>query len=64
MSSDIFPNFNEKAIAKILIIVVKAVGIDLDITFFKKFPRILSLLGSNASIKDGIPIVTTPIKLK
>ena len=40
-----------------------AVGKDFEITFFKKLPLILSLLGSNASIKDGIPIVTTLIKV-
>ena len=27
-------------------------------TFFKKFPFTLSLFGSKASTKDGIPIVT------
>ena len=49
--------------AKILITTVKPGGKALEMTFFKKLPLILYLLGSNASIKEGIPIVTTLIKL-
>lgn len=39
------------------------VGIDLDITFLKKFPLTLSLLGSKAKIKDGMPIVIALINV-
>ena len=62
--SGIILNFTKNAITKMLIIVVRAVGIAFEIIFFKKLPCILSLLGSKASINEGIPIVTTLIKLK
>ena len=39
------------------------VGIDLDITFLKKFPLTLSLFGSKAKIKDGMPIVIVLINV-
>ena len=51
------------AIIKILATVVSAVGIDFVMTFRKKCPLILSLFGSKAKKKDGIPIVTNAIKL-
>ena len=54
-----FNNANEK----ILITAVNPVGKAFDIIFFKKLPLILSLLGSKANIKEGIPIVTKLIKL-
>lgn len=47
----------------ILRIEVNAGGMALLITLCRKCPFILSLLGSNASKKEGIPIVTILIKL-
>lgn len=62
-SSGIIPNLFNIDSANIFIATVSPVGNAFDITFFKKYPFILSLFGSNASINDGIPIVTTLIKL-
>ena len=42
---------------------VKAAGIALFIIFIKKLPLILSLFGSKANTKDGIPIVKTFIRV-
>lgn len=50
-------------IIKTLATIVKAVGIDLFKTLIIILPLILSLLGSKAKINDGIPIVTTLVKV-
>ena len=47
----------------IAIITILAVGRDFEIIFLKNLPLTRSLLGSNANIKDGIPMVTTLIKV-
>ena len=47
----------------ILTTVVKAVGMDLLITFCINRPFTLSLFGSSAKMKDGIPIHTKAIRL-
>ena len=43
----------------IFITITKAGGAAFFKTFTRKLPSTLSLLGSKASIKEGIPIVTT-----
>ena len=43
----------------IFITITKAGGADFFKTLIRKLPSTLSLLGSNASINEGIPIVTT-----
>ena len=44
-------------------IIVIAPGIDLRMTFTIYFPLIRSLLGSNARIKEGAPMVNALIKV-
>ena len=48
---------------KILIATQSPEGNAFEITCLKKFPLTLSLFGSKAKINDGIPIVTTLIRL-
>lgn len=62
-SSEMIPLLFNKVKTNIFRITDNPTGRALLITFFKNFPRILSLLGSNANKKDGNPIVTVPIKL-
>ena len=62
-SFDIMLHLLSIAIIKMLNITVIAVGKAFDIIFFKKFPWILSLFGSKANKKEGIPIATSDIKL-
>ena len=50
-------------VIKTLATIVSAAGRDLLITFGKKCPVTLSLLGSSAKMNDGIPIVTTLVKV-
>ena len=52
-------NMTDKMLSTTLI----AAGIDLLIIFIKKLPFILSLLGSKAKMKDGIPIVNILINV-
>jgi len=42
---------------------VSAAGTLLPITFIKKFPLTISVLGSNARMNDGIPMVNVVIKV-
>ena len=60
-SSAIIPNLFKIVKAKIVITFVIAVGKAFATTFCKNLPLILSLLGSNANINEGIPIVVTLI---
>ena len=51
------------ASATILNTIVIAPGIDLRMTFTMYFPLIRSLLGSNAKMREGAPIVYALIKV-
>ena len=63
IASDTTPNLLSIVSNIIFIIDDRAVGIALLITFGKKLPFTLSLLGSNASKNEGTPIVTILIKV-
>ena len=65
---DICTSFNLKKlpnieIATIFKTIVNDVGKDRLKTLIRKLPLILSLLGSKAKIKEGIPIVKTLVKV-
>ena len=50
-------------VIKTLATIVSAAGRDFLITFGKKCPVTFSLLGSSAKMNDGMPIVTTLVKV-
>ena len=57
-------NIDDKTIIIIILkTIVKAVGKEEAITLYKKFPLILSLLGSSAKTNEGIPIVNTLVNV-